>query len=100
MEEFEMDAIDVFWNFIYEHHPQLAFNDWMVDSQLMNVEEIVNIKVRELLPGQITEVNCIVFFYEGGTKNVVYLLQDKQGKQNIAIGLLKNDELVDTVNLS
>ncbi|WP_181347386.1 hypothetical protein [Thalassobacillus sp. CUG 92003] len=95
-----MSVIDVFWEFIYEHHPQLAFNDWLVDSQLMNVEEIVNAEVRELIPHRLKEVNCIVYFYEGGTKNVVYLLQDKQGKQNIAIGLLKNDELVDAVNLS
>ncbi|MGN7402328.1 hypothetical protein ACTHO0_20945 [Cytobacillus praedii] len=34
------------------------------------------------------------FFYDGGASNVVYLLQDKQGLQDLVIGLLKDDELI------
>ncbi|MGP4107944.1 hypothetical protein [Virgibacillus sp. L01] len=94
-----MSIMDVFWEFIYKYHPKIAFYDWLVDSQLIKREDIVNSKVRAMVPKGMIDINCFVFFYEGGTKNVVYLLQDKKAKTNIAIGLLKNDELVNAIKL-
>ncbi|WP_117148877.1 MULTISPECIES: hypothetical protein [Paraliobacillus] len=94
-----MSVMDIFWVFIYKYHPKLAIYDWLVDSQLVRREDIVSNEVRAMVPEGMINVNCFVFFYKGGTKNVVYLLQDNKAEKSIAIGLLKNDELVNAIKL-
>jgi hypothetical protein len=94
-----MNVIRLFRNYIDEHHPQLAGKDWIVDVRVISVSDIKNEDVKATIPNEITEkLTCWVFYYDGNASNVVYLFQDKQGLQDIGIGLLKDGELVKPIS--
>jgi hypothetical protein len=96
---FSLSSIDVFWQYLNEFHPKLLSKDWLVESRVINREEIVNQEVRANIPSSIQKVKCYVFFYDVGTKYVVYLLQDERGENNFSIGLLIDNELVHSIRL-
>lgn len=94
-----MSVIKVFRNYVEEHHPHLACKDWKVDVRVLAVDDIRNEEVRSSISLEsYQKLKCWIFFYEGGASNVVYLLQDKQGLQDIGIGLLKDGELVKPIS--
>ncbi|MCY9337104.1 hypothetical protein MOF28_01930 [Bacillus haynesii] len=85
-----MSVIDVFRKYMDEYHPHLALKDWQVDFKTLSSNQIINDEVRDNIPEEFKlDLKCWIFFYDGDTSNVVYLLQDKQGLKNIEIGLLK-----------
>ncbi|RBP94757.1 hypothetical protein DFO70_104400 [Cytobacillus firmus] len=78
-----------------EHHPHLVWKDWKVDVRSLSANDIRNEEIKASVPNEFQgELTCWVFLYDGGVSNVVYLLQDKQGLQDLGIGLLKGDELI------
>ncbi|PEK02194.1 hypothetical protein [Bacillus wiedmannii] len=90
-----MSIIGLFRNYIEEHHPHLAEKEWIVDVRTLLARDIKNKDVKATIPSEnIEELKCWIFYYDGGTSNVVYLLQDKQGRQDIGIGLLKKGVLI------
>ncbi|PGT88755.1 hypothetical protein [Bacillus sp. AFS040349] len=94
-----MSVINVFRNYMEEHHPHLAWKDWKVDVRVLLADDIKNEELKASIPNEIKgELTCWVFFYDGGASNVVYLLQDKQGLQDIGIGLLKDGVLVKPIS--
>ncbi|WP_242310711.1 hypothetical protein [Bacillus cereus group sp. BfR-BA-01331] len=96
-----MSIIGLFRDYIEEHHPHLSGKDWKVDVRVLSATEIQNEDVRATIPSEITgELKCWVFYYDRGKSNVVYLLQDKRGSQDIGIGLLKEGELIKSIILS
>lgn len=94
-----MSVIDLFFDFIQEYHPQIMHQDWLVDSQLVNSKDITVPGIGEIIPLDMLEVKLILFYYEGNSEDVVFLLQDKKGSINILIGLIRNNELVNSVKL-
>lgn len=95
-----MSVIDVFWRFIYERYPQLAKRDWMVDSQIIKLEDIVDPEIREFVPKGMLEFNRFVFYIEDvGKTTAVFILQDKKGRENIAIWLSINGESGSVIKL-
>ncbi|MFB4473711.1 hypothetical protein [Virgibacillus sp. SK37] len=94
-----MSVIDVFWEFMQKYHPQLVNNDWLVDSQLVKSKDIINPEMRKIIPLDMLEVNLILFYYDGNSKDIVFLFQNNKGKQNIAIGLLSDDEFLNAFKL-
>jgi hypothetical protein len=94
-----MSVISVFRNYMEEHHPHLVWKDWKVDVRAIAVDEIRNEEIKASIPVEFkVELKCWVFFYDGGASNLVYLLQDKQGLQELGIGLLKDGELVKPIS--
>lgn len=94
-----MSVIEVFRNYLEEHHQQLARKDWKVEVRVLSVEEIVNEDVRARISEKYRQdLTCWVFFYDGGASDVVYLFQDKLCLQIIEIGLLKEGELVKPIS--
>lgn len=94
-----MSVIKVFRNYMEEQHPHLAYKDWKVDVRPISADDIRNEELKASIPVAFKEeLTCWVFFYDGGTSNVVYLLQDKQGLRNLGIGLLKDGELVKPIS--
>ncbi|WP_374717474.1 hypothetical protein [Neobacillus sp.] len=94
-----MSVIRLFRNYIEEHHPHLSRKDWIADVRVISTKDIKNEDVKSTIPNEVTEeLTCWIFYYDGGASNVVYLLQDKQGLQNIGIGLLKGGELVKPIS--
>lgn len=94
-----MSIISVFRNYMEEHHPHLAWRDWKADVRALLANDIRNEELKASIPNEFREeLTCWVFFYDGGASNVVYLLQDKQGLQDIGIGLLKDGELVKPIS--
>ncbi|WP_440614945.1 hypothetical protein [Bacillus subtilis] len=94
-----MSVIRVFRNYMDEHHPHLACKDWKADVKVLTIDDIRNEELKVSIPVEFKEeLTCWVFFYDGDASNVVYLLQDKQGLQNIGIGLLKEGELVKPIS--
>ncbi|WP_377863696.1 hypothetical protein [Bacillus sp. R86525] len=90
-----MSIIGLFRNYIEEHHPHLAEKEWIVDVRMLLVTEIQNGEGKAIIPNEIKgELKCWIFYYNGGSPNVVYLLQDKRGLQDIGMGLLKAGKLV------
>ena len=66
----------------------------------MEQGDIVNQELKEIVPKQVQNLRCLVFFYIGGEdKNVVYLFQDERGIKSWAIALVRNDELVHAITL-
>lgn len=89
-----MSVIKVFRNYMEDQHPHLAWKDWKVDVRAVSANEIRNEELKASIPVEFKEeLTCWVFFYDGGASNFVYLLQDKQGLQDLGIGLLKDGEL-------
>ncbi|HDR7314295.1 hypothetical protein ACRS52_19035 [Bacillus cytotoxicus] len=70
-----------------------------MDSNVIHRTDLKSHAVKETIPTGINYLKCNVFFYEGGTKNIVFLIQDERGVNNIVIGLLKNGELVHSISL-
>lgn len=94
-----MSVISVFRNYMEEYHPQLVWKDWKADVKVLSVADIKNEELKASISNEFQgELTCWVFFYDGGASNIVYLLQDKQGYQNIGIGLLKDGELVKPIS--
>jgi hypothetical protein len=94
-----MSIINIFRNYMEEHHPHLARKDWKVDVRTLSVDDISNKEVKATIPDEHKqELTCWVFFYDSSASNVVYLLQDKEGLQDIGIGLLKGGELVKPIS--
>ncbi|MEI2368773.1 hypothetical protein [Niallia circulans] len=94
-----MGVISVFRNYMEEHHPHLARKDWKVDVRAVSADKIRNEELKASIPFEFKkELTCWVFFYDGGASNVVYLLQDKQGLQDLGIGLLKDGELIKPIS--
>ncbi|MEB6551148.1 hypothetical protein MXL46_19060 [Heyndrickxia sporothermodurans] len=94
-----MSVIRLFRNYIDEHHPHLAGKDWIADVRVLSAANIKNEAVKSTIPGEFTEeLTCWIFYYDGGSTNFVYLLQDKQGLQDIGIGLLKDGELIKPIS--
>lgn len=94
-----MSVISVFRNYVKENHPHLVWKDWKADVRVLSANDISNKKIKASIPNEIQEgLTCWVFFYDGGASNVVYLLQDKQGLQDIGIGLLKDGEIVKPIS--
>lgn len=94
-----MSVISVFRNYIEEHHPHLAWKDWKVDVRAVSADKIRNEELRASISFEFKkELTCWVFFYDGGASNVVYLLQDKQGLQDLGMGLLKDGELIKPIS--
>lgn len=94
-----MSVIKVFRNYLEEQHPHLANKDWKVDVRAISADDIRNEELRASIPVEFKEeLTCWVFFYDGGALNVVYLLQDKQGLQDLGIGLLKDGELIKPIS--
>ncbi|MBB2483132.1 hypothetical protein H5P36_23535 [Bacillus sp. APMAM] len=94
-----MSIIKVFRNYVDEQHPHLARKDWKVDVRAVSADEISNEEIKANIPVEFKEeLTCWLFFYDGGVSNIVYLLQDKQGLQNIGIGLLKDGELIKPIS--
>lgn len=90
-----MGIIELFRDYIEDYHPHLAEKEWIVDVRTLSAADIQNEDVKATIPSEVTEeLKCWVFYYKGGTSNVVYLLQDKQGLRDIGMGLLKKGELV------
>ena len=88
-----MSIIRVFRNYMEDYHPYLAAKDWKADVQTLSVDDISYEEVKALIPAEYKqELTCWVFFYDGGSPNVVYLFQDKNGLTNIGICLLKDDK--------
>lgn len=94
-----MSSIDVFWQYLYKYHPKLVQKDWFMDSNVIHRTDIISNAVKETVPTDINRLKCNVFFYEGGKKNIVFLIQDERGENNIVIGLLTNGELIHSINL-
>ncbi|MFP3719842.1 hypothetical protein SFC57_08045 [Niallia circulans] len=94
-----MSIINVFRNYMEEHHPHLAWKDWKADVRTLSVDDISNEEVKATIPEENKpKLTCWVFYYVGGASNVVYLLQDKHGLKDIGIGLLKDGELVKPIS--
>lgn len=94
-----MSVIKVFRNYIEDHHSHLACKDWKVDVRAISADEISNEELKAIIPDEYKEeLTCWVFFYDDGASNVVYLLQDKQGLQDLGIGLLKDGELIKPIS--
>lgn len=94
-----MSVIRLFRNYIDEHHPQLAGKDWLVDVRVISFSDIKNEDIKATISNEIKEkLTCWIFYYDGGASNVVYILQDKQGLQDIGMGLLKDGELVKPIS--
>lgn len=94
-----MSVINVFRTYLEKHHPHLAEKDWQADVRTLSVDDIRNTKVKASIPDEDkARLTCWIFFYDGGTSNVVYLLQDVQGLKNIGIGLLRDGELIKPVS--
>lgn len=94
-----MSIISVFRNYMEVHHPHLAWKDWKAEVRVLSADDVRNEEVKAIIPNENKqELTCWVFFYEGGALNVVYLLQDKKGQQDIGIGLLKDGELVKSIS--
>ncbi|HFJ9328941.1 TPA: hypothetical protein ACGW5B_002276 [Bacillus paranthracis] len=94
-----MSVIRLFRNYIKVHHPHLVGKDWIVDVKVISAADIKHENVQAIIPGGITqELKCWVFYYDEGTSNVVYLLQDKRGSQDIGMGLLKEGELIKPIS--
>ena len=90
-----MSVIKVFRSYMEEHHPHLAWKDWKVDVRVSSADDLKNEELKASIPNEFKgELTCWVFFYDGGESNVVFLLQDKQGLQDLGIGLLKGGELI------
>ncbi|NEY18567.1 hypothetical protein G4D61_01105 [Bacillus ginsengihumi] len=95
-----MSIINIFRNYIEEHHPHLAWKDWKADVRVLPADDIRNEELKARIPNEFKgELKFWILFYDGGASNVVYLLQDKQGIENIGIGLLKEGELVKPISL-
>lgn len=94
-----MSIINVFRNYMEEHHPHLAWKDWKANVRTLSVADIRNEEIKAIIPTEHEQkLTCWIFFYDGGASNVVYLLQDKQGLKDIGIGLLKDGELVKPIS--
>jgi hypothetical protein len=94
-----MSVISVFRSYMEEHHPHLIWKDWRAEVRVLSADDIRNEELKASIPKEFKgELTCWVFFYDGGASNVVYLLQDKQGLQDIGIGLLKDGELVKSIS--
>ena len=94
-----MSVIRVFRNYIEEYHSHLATKDWIVDVRAISVDKISNRNLKEVIPvGFKGELMCCIFFYDGGASNFVCLFQDKQGLQNLGIGLLKEGKLIKPIS--
>ncbi|WLP64226.1 hypothetical protein Q9G86_27035 [Bacillus thuringiensis] len=90
-----MGIIELFRDYIEDYHPHLAEKEWIVNVRTLLVTDIQNGDVKATIPSEVTgELKCWIFYYNGGTFNVVYLLQDKWGRKNIGIGLLKKGVLI------
>ncbi|MCR6790491.1 hypothetical protein [Bacillus paranthracis] len=90
-----MGIIELFRDYIEDYHPHLAEKEWIVDVRTLLVTDIQNGDVKATIPSEVTgELKCWIFYYNGGTSNVVYLLQDKWGRKDIGIGLLKKGVLI------
>lgn len=94
-----MSVIKVFRNYMEDQHPHLAWIDWKVDVRAVSANEIRNEELKASIPVEFKEeLTCWVFIYDGGASNFVYLLQDKQGLQDLGSGLLKDDELIKPIS--
>lgn len=94
-----MGIIELFRDYIEDHHPHLAEKEWIVDVRTLSATDIQNEDVKATIPSEVTEeLKCWIFYYNSGTSNVVYLLQDKRGSQDIGMGLLKKGELVKPIS--
>ncbi len=94
-----MGIINLFRNYMEEHHPHLVWKDWKADVRTLSVDDISNEEVKAIIPEEYKqELTCWVFFYDGSASNVVYLLQDKQGLKDIGIALLIDGELVKPIS--
>lgn len=94
-----MGIIELFRDYIEDHHPHLAEKEWIVNVRMLSATDIQNEDVKATIPSEVTkELKCWIFYYNGGTSNVVYLLQDKRGLQDIGMGLLKKGELVKPIS--
>ncbi|HGH7179260.1 TPA: hypothetical protein ACJMKL_001412 [Bacillus luti] len=94
-----MSVIKTFRNYMEEHHPHLAWKDWKVDVRVLSVDDFRNEEVKANISNEFKgELTCWVFFYDGGASNVVFLLQDKRGLQDLGIGLLKSGELTKPIS--
>ncbi|MCG1027627.1 hypothetical protein J5S49_04935 [Virgibacillus halodenitrificans] len=94
-----MSAIRVFNWFMEKYHPHLIHQDWLVDSRKVKSQDIRNSVRVKLIPLGMSEANLLLFYYDGKNEDIVYLLQDKEGKHNISIGLLSGNKLVNSVEL-
>jgi hypothetical protein len=94
-----MSSIDVFREYLDQFYPRLVSKDWLVDTVIIEREEIVIKKLREMIPIEMQRVKCLLFFYTGGDKNVVYLLQDELGGKNWVIALVTNNLLIDAITI-
>lgn len=93
-----MSVISVFRSYLEENHPHLVVKDWKVDVKVVSLTDIQNAEIRATIPSEITgEITCWKFFYDGGAPNIVYLIQDKQGVQDIEIVLVSEGELIKPV---
>lgn len=94
-----MSVIRVFRSYLEENHPHLVMKDWKVDVKVVSLTDIQNEDIRATIPSEITgEVTCWKFFYAGAASNIVYLIQDKQGLQDIEIVLLREGELIKPIS--
>jgi len=95
-----MDSICTFRSYINKYHPEIASKDWLVNVEVLNRGDFAIKELKKLIPNGMEKVRCLVFFYIGRDKNVVYLIQDIRGARNIAINLAKDDVLVHSLKLN
>lgn len=94
-----MSVIRVFRSYLEENHPHLVVKDWKVDVKVVSLTDIPNEDIRATIPSEITgEVTCWIFFYDGSASNIVCLIQDKHGLQDINIVLLRESKLTKPIS--
>ncbi|MHA6252424.1 hypothetical protein [Oceanobacillus sp. CAU 1775] len=86
-----MCIIQVFNGYMEEHHPHLLRKDWKTEVRTITATETNQGDIKSLIPAQKKEdIKCWYFFYDESFNDMVFLLQDKRGVNNIAISLMQN----------
>ncbi|MCM3112833.1 hypothetical protein [Lederbergia lenta] len=92
-----MDVIKIFWKYMHKYHPHLVKEDWMIETIVVKRKSSVfaNEEVRKLIPMRMySYLKLFVFFCEDTLHPVISLIHNKEGRENLAVGCLINNELV------
>lgn len=86
-----MCIIQVFNDYMEGYHPHLMKEDWKADVRNLTEAEVSQGDIQSLLPTEKKgEIKCWYFYYDDSFVDMVFLLQDKRGVNNLAISLLQN----------
>lgn len=93
----KMTAIELFKQYMNQYWSELVHEDWLVDVITVRRSFIVHDKLKELIPEDLEQIRCVVFFSSDEQRLEVNVIQDTRGHKNLAIVCLKEGTLVHTV---